>query len=368
MKAKKVVSLLLAVIMIFSVMSVSVFAAPLKYTGTAKYTISSAFKYDASKFKVSISIDESKFMALEGGSTAYTATINSIKIGDVDYLKDPEAFNALFVTPEGEEAKSKDLEIDFTIEFESDLIFGELDYTIDVDGFTQPASVGSGSIDDIIGSIATDADIKLTGSFDEFPSIINSTLDVTSRPGKTEYYDSERFDMTGVSVEFDLTSGKHGVLAYGDDTARMFTSSPTSKENLSVNDKEVVLFFDGRVIAYIPITVSHKWSDGYVSITTNKYSEATPGYHAIVCEGCGETHDAQPHVVDPDVEWTPNNDQSFVANGTASNVCTECGTVLIKDVLGSADYNTSFGNYHFLLVIFDYINLLLRIINGAVNG
>lgn len=367
MKAKKVVSLLLAVIMIFSVMSVSVFAAPLKYTSTAKYTISSAFKYDASKFKVSISIDESKFMALEGGSTAYTATIDSIRIGDVDYMKDPEAFNALFVTPEGEEAKSKDLEVDFTIEFESDLIFGELNYTIDVEGFTQPASVGSGSIDDIIGSIATDADIKLTGSFSEFPSIINSTLTVTSRPSKTEYYDSERFDMTGTSVEFDLTSGKHGALAYGDDTARMFTSSPTSKENLSVNDKEVVLFFDGRVIAYIPITVSHKWSDGYVSITTNKYSEATPGYHAIVCEGCGETHDAHPHEVDND-KWEYNNDQTFVENGTASNVCTECGTVLVKDVLGSADYNTSFGNYHFLLVIFDYINLLLRIINGAVNG
>lgn len=367
MKAKKLISLLLAVIMIFSVMSVSVFAAPLKYTDTAKYTISSAFKYDASKFKVSISVDESKFMALEGGSTAYTATIDSIKIGDVDYLKDPEAFNALFVTPEGEEAKSKDLEIDFTIEFESDLIFGDLNYTIDVDGFAEPASVGSGSIDDIVGNITTDADIKLTGSFNEFPSIINSTLTVTSKPSKNEYYDSERFDMTGTSVQFDLTSGRHGELTYNANTARMFSSSPTNKENLNVNDKEVVLFFDGRVIAYIPISVSHKWSDGYVSITTNKFSLSTPGYHAIVCEGCGETHDAQPHDVDHE-KWEYNNDQTFVANGTASNICTECGTVLTMDVLGSADYNNSFANYHFLLVIFDYINLLLRIINGAVNG
>ena len=63
--------------------------------------------------------------------------------------------------------------------------------------------------------------------------------------------------------------------------------------------------------------------------------------------------------------WTYNNDQSFTSNGTESSVCMDCGAVLTRDVFNSADYNEIFANYHFLRVIFDYINVLLRLINTA---
>ena len=38
---------------------------------------------------------------------------------------------------------------------------------------------------------------------------------------------------------------------------------------------------------------------------------------------------------------------------------------LTKDVMGSAQFNTAFANYHFLRVILDYVNLILRLIGGA---
>lgn len=364
MKVKKLVSLLLVAVMLFTVMNVSVFADSTVYTRTEKYMISSEYKFDADDFKVSLSIDESKIAAMDGEATTYTKTINSIVINGIDYLTDPEEFVKLF-----DESKGKDIYIDFTIDFDSDAVFGTLDYTITIEGFTQSAisgGIGSGSIDDIIGSIPTSADIKITGNFKEFPSVDESTIKIDSKPSKTDYYDADRFDLTGTVVEFGLSNGKSGSIAYSSETASYFKTSPTSKENLTVNDNEVAIFFMDIVVTYIPVTVEHKWSDGPVNITTYKYTESNPGYHAIVCEGCGATHSAEQHVVDEDA-WVYNNDQSFVSNGTASNVCEVCNTVLTKDVLASADYNKDFANLHFLLVIFDYINALLRIIDSAIG-
>ena len=63
--------------------------------------------------------------------------------------------------------------------------------------------------------------------------------------------------------------------------------------------------------------------------------------------------------------WTYNNDQTFTSNGTESSICMDCGAVLTRDVFSSADYNNIFANYHFLRVIFDYINTLLRILGAA---
>jgi hypothetical protein len=45
----------------------------------------------------------------------------------------------------------------------------------------------------------------------------------------------------------------------------------------------------------------------------------------------------------------------------------DCGAVLTRDVFSSADYNDAFANYHFLRVIFDYINTLLRFIGAATD-
>jgi hypothetical protein len=162
----------------------------------------------------------------------------------------------------------------------------------------------------------------------------------------------------------------------------MFTANPSKDEKLNVNVREVIAYFDGVELAKLPVSVTHAWSSSYVSITTNKVTEGNPGYHAILCDGCGEAHDSQPHnptpvldengdpVLDEDgnpVCWTFNNDQSFLNNGTESSICSDCGAVLTRDTFGTADYNDSLANYHFIRVILDYINALLRIINGSIG-
>jgi hypothetical protein len=163
----------------------------------------------------------------------------------------------------------------------------------------------------------------------------------------------------------------------------MFTTTPAKNARIPAGTTEISTFFFGSKLTSIPVIVSHAWSDGPVSITTDKYSDNKPGYHAIVCNGCGEAHNAQPHVpaialdengnpiVDengnPVQDWKSNEDATFTSNGTASCVCQDCGATLTKDVLGSAQFNTAFANYHFLIVIFEYINLILRIIGTSVG-
>ena len=113
----------------------------------------------------------------------------------------------------------------------------------------------------------------------------------------------------------------------------------------------------------IPSNHTCKYSEGFVNITTYKYTEENPGYHAFVCEGCGETHNAQHHTPKYE-EWTYNNDQTFIANGTESNVCSDCGTILTRDTFGTADFNETFSDMHFFKVIFEYINMLIRLFSA----
>ena len=161
----------------------------------------------------------------------------------------------------------------------------------------------------------------------------------------------------------------------------MFTANPSKDEKLNVNATEVIAYFDGIELVKLPVNVTHAWSKDFVSITTDLYSESKPGYHAIVCDGCGEAHNAQPHIPSPVLDengdplvdeegnvvcWTSNNDQTFLKNGTESSICQDCGAVLTRNTFGTADYNDTLANYHFIRVILDYINALLRIINGAL--
>lgn len=366
MKAKKILSAVLAVVMLLSVMSVSVFAATLTFTDTVSYTITSLAELNSDNFDISVVVDETKFIAGEGGSKAYTTEVTSAVIDGVDYYTDPDAFFALFEVPEGEEAKSKDIDITFSITFEDDSVFGELLYDIVITGFSLPATSGG---DDIIGGalegIKVPTDLTIPGKFADFPAIVSSSIVVTSKPIRSDFYDTEKFSLEGTAVEFRLSTGVSASLEYNEQTKNMFDVIPSQAENLTVNDKEVAVFFNNVVIFYAPISVEHKWSAGPVNITTGKYTSTNPGYHAIVCEGCGEAKDAHPHA--PVGEWVYNNDQTFVANGTASNTCADCGTVLTMDTFGTADYNTAFGDLHFLLVIFDYINVLLRFIGAAIG-
>ena len=399
---KKLISVLLVAVLLvssFSVLSFAESATGLSYTVTGSYALDE--KTDAQKelFNVDLIIDSSKIAALDGESKAYTYEVDSIVANGIDYMTDEEAFFAAF---DSEDYAGTVLEVTFTINFESDKVFGTLDYQVNVTGFMEPLTVGLGPVDDALAGVALPINVTFSDNVWQFPAL--DEMEILQKPTKQDYKDTEKFDFEGTEVAVqtkvatsyvevpDATGALHrvytyepgyaGLVKYGPETANMFTANPSKDEKLNVNVKEVIAYFDGVELAKLPVSVTHAWSSSYVSITTNKVTEGNPGYHAILCDGCGEAHDAQPHnptpvldengdpVLDEDgnpVCWTFNNDQSFLNNGTESSICSDCGAVLTRDTFGTADYNDSLANYHFIRVILDYINALLRIINGSIG-
>ena len=364
---KKIVSILLSVVLLLSVFSICVNAdsAALTYTSSANIIVNSNCSLDPENFNIDLTIDHDKIGALDGNSTDFTFSINSITTPTgIDYLKDPEKFLELFTA---EDFAGSAIDINFTVEFLSDAIFGDLEYTVVVSGFSAPLDTGSlggmlgGSVD--LG-VKLPTDLTSTGTIDGIPKIDTSKVTIIGLPQKSDYYDYEKFDPNGIKLGLVLDNGKTGTYTYSEETANMFSFVPSTSGKLTVYDTEVAAFIAGIYVMSTPITVSHKWSDGYVNITTDKYTDNKPGYHAMVCEGCGDTHDAQPHKPQSE-DWTYNNDQTFVANGTESNICADCGTVLTRDTFGTADFNTTFADMHFIKVIFEYINVLLRFIGTA---
>lgn len=401
---KKLLSVLLVAVMLFSSIGlISVVAAEptpaLSYTVTGTYALSG--KADAQKelFDVDVVIDSSKIAALDGESKAFNCTVDSVVANGIDYMTDEEAFFAAF---DSEDYSGTNVEVTLTINFESDKVFGTLDYTVNIMGFMEPLTVGLGPVDDALSDVALPISVSISDNVWQFPAV--DEIDILARPTKQDYLDTEKIDFEGTTIGvktkvatsyvevpgasgaiervYTYEEGYSGLIEYGPQTANMFSANPTKDEKLNVNVTEVIAYFDGIELVKLPVTVSHAWSNGYSSITTDKYTEGKPGYHAIVCDGCGEAHDAQPHTPSPvldengnpvmdeegnEVCWTYNNDQSFLNNGTESSICADCGAVLTRDTFNTADYNTDLANYHFIRVILDYINALLRIINGSIG-
>lgn len=401
---KKLLSVLLVAVMLFSSIGlISVVAAEptpaLSYTVTGTYALTG--KADAQKelFNVDVVIDSSKIAALDGESKAYTCTVDSVVANGIDYMTDEEAFFAAF---DSEDYAGTNVEVTLTIDFESDKVFGTLDYTVNVMGFMEPMAIGLGPVDDALSNVALPISVSISDNVWQFPAV--DEIDILARPTKQDYLDTEKIDFEGTTIGvktrvatsyeevpdasgalhrvYTYEEGYSGLVEYGPQTANMFSANPSKDENLNVNVKEVIAYFDGIELVKLPVTVSHAWSKGYSSITTDKYTEGKPGYHAIVCDGCGEAHDAQPHTPSPVLDengnpildeegnvvcWTYNNDQSFLNNGTESSICADCGAVLTRDTFNTADYNTDLANYHFIRVILDYINAILRIINGSIG-
>ena len=353
---KKLISVLLVAVLLvssFSVLSFAESATGLSYTVTGSYALDA--KTDAQKelFNLDLIIDSSKIAALDGESKAYTYEVDSIVANGIDYMTDEEAFFAAF---DSEDYAGTVLEVTFTINFESDKVFGTLDYQVNVTGFMAPLTVGLGPVDDALAGVALPVNVTFSDNVWQFPAL--DTMEILQKPTKQDYKDTEQFDFEGTEVAVqtkvatsyvevpDATGALHrvytyepgyaGLVKYGPETANMFTANPSKDEKLNVNVKEVIAYFDGVELAKLPVSVTHAWSSSYVSITTNKVTEGNPGYHAILCDGCGEAHDAQPHnptpvldengdpVLDEDgnpVCWTFNNDQSFLNNGTESSIC-----------------------------------------------
>ena len=408
MKTKKILSVLLAIVMIASVMSVGAYASePLVYTDSASYEINPKAVIDPTTFSAAINIDYSKISALDGAEADVTGNIISViathtsydgSVHTADYVVDSDAFFALFDKVAEDVAYVKKfnatveeggttlpdiapvtLAVETEIRVGDPKAFGVLQYTIDVVGFSESLSVGLGPVDDMLAGVSFPVNISFPGTIDDFPTIESKTI--IGRPVKTDYTDAEKFDPTGLAFDVTLTNGETGTFTYTDKdivdeatgiveiakNSHMFICTPSNTENLTTYDSQVAINLLGDQVCKVPITVEHQFSTHYVSITTDKYYENKPGYHALVCEGCGETHDAQAHWVEDEEAWTANGDQTFLSNGTESNICADCGTVLVRDALGSADYNDALADYHFIRVILDYINMLLSIINGTMR-
>ncbi len=375
---KKIVSFLLAAVMVFGCLCIYVNAEEitnpgLSFTKTMNIAITDDYVYSAgtlSSFKVTPSLNNKNLVPFDGATTESNIKVIGMTARRDDrgvMVYDPEneeAFLDFLQFAEGEKTSTIALMVDVQIDYKYAEIFGEADYTIAVDGFSTPPDLGM--IGGMLGdSVALPTTIEMTSAITEIPGIADMTIVQAS--SKQFYTDSEKPELDGVKLSVTTTAGATGDVTYSAANAHMFTTNPAKDETLTIDDKEIVTYFFGKKLTTLPITVEHDWSQYPVSITTDKYTATKPGFHAIVCNGCGETHTAEAHVVDPN-GWVSNEDSTFVKNGTASQPCQVCGATLTKDVLGSADYNESFANYHFLRVIFDYINLIFRIIGGSMIG
>ncbi len=382
--SKKILSIVLVAVMLFSFTSICVSAEETQTTPAPElsFSLTRRISIDAkqflsvdgalsSGFNVDIDVIDKEIAALDGATIDSTVTITEIRAqrqGDMPWVvydeEKPEEFFKVFeliAEKEGDKPSkpSLPLEIDFRIDFTHKEVFGKLDYQITINGFSQAPNIGI----DLGDSLPVPTPIVDKANIPTFPTCQDYKVKVASE--KKEYLDSEKVELDGIVLDITTTSGETGTVTYAPSNQHLFTCVPDKNEKLTVDVKEIATYFMGEInVSTVPVRVIHDMSKHPVNITTDRYSENKPGYHANICNGCGKVSEPEAHVVD-DNAWVDNGDATFTSNGTASQPCKICGATLTKSVLGSAQYNVTLSNYHFLLVVFDYINLILRFIDGA---
>lgn len=397
---KKIISIVLVAIMLFSLTSIGVSAEEstpaLSFTEEVQLVIPITHRLtneDGDGFEIDVEIDDKNIVALDGFTTEYAYEIVSIQAQrdgsarvtyDENYDDEttPNPFFECFNFAEDEEKKVISLYVTLRIDYTHKEVFGELNYEVSANGFSAPPDLG-GDLGGLLGGATDSLPIPTTvttkGKIEEFPVISGQPV-IKNASTKQVYLDSEFPEVEGTTLEIKTIQNTYnsdgnvvattdvatGAVTYAPANAHMFTTLPARTERVPYGTAEIVTYFSGIKLSTLPITVSHDESTGPVCITTDKYTENKPGYHAIVCNGCGMAHSAAEHRVDPE-SWVSNEDATFVGNGTASTTCLDCGATLTKDVQGSAQFNTAFANYHFLLVIFEYINFILRIISASLG-
>ncbi len=384
---KKIIAFLLTTVILVGCVVVPASAAPidspaLSYTETVKVSINESYVLTEgalTSFGVTADLIDKDVVPFDGATTESNIEIIEIKSrrSTTPYVvydsENPDEFLDLFKftedangdgTVDKSDRESMTIDITLKIDYKYAEVFGNLKYKVSVTGFSTPPDLGG--IGGLLGeTVAVPTTIEQEEEVANFPKI--ASISISNPSTKMFYNDSEKPELEGVVVNVTTTEGKSGLVTYAPTNAHKFTTIPDKNEKLTVDAKEIVTYFYDVKLTTLPISVEHDWSDYPVCITTDKWTAGNPGYHAIVCNGCSETHTAEPHVID-DNAWVENEDSTFVKNGTASQDCQVCGATVTKDVLGSADYNEAFANYHFLRVIFDYINLIFKIIGGSIIG
>ena len=183
------------------------------------------------------------------------------------------------------------------------------------------------------------------------------TFTLTQGPTKTEYYDNERFDPSGISVTVtDSTGATVENVSY---PSERFSFSVNLSKKLAEETETVDVYLDGALVATVPVTVDHKYEKN-TSLGSTK--------HGTKCFGCGyvDPDSMEEHTYD-DTAWTPNDDSTFVRDNTESNFCLVCNHEIKREIDGSAGYDIEFAEYQFLRDIMVYIDLLLDAIFGAIK-
>ncbi len=185
------------------------------------------------------------------------------------------------------------------------------------------------------------------------------TFTLTQGPTKTEYYDYEKFDPTGINVTITNESGAYVESVPYSSYPDRFQFSVNLSKKLTVDVTDVEIILDGVVVATVPVTVNHKYEEN-TSLGSTK--------HGTKCFGCGYVvpDSMEEHTYD-DTAWTPNDDSTFVRDNTESNFCLECNHEIKREIDGSAGYDIEFAEYQFLRDIMVYIDLLLDAIFGAIK-
>ena len=198
---------------------------------------------------------------------------------------------------------------------------------------------------------------------DETTPVAKYTFVLTSGPYKTEYYDYEKFEPDGITVDIkDSTGSVIETVYYSSDIAYRFTFSPKASNILSVDVKEVSVTLDGQFVANVPVTVNHRLEEN-TSLGSTK--------HGTKCFGCGYVvpESMEEHIwkYTEDEEWERNNDPTFTRDETESNFCTKCNHEIKRDIDGSAGYDVEFFEYQFLRDLMSYLEILLDLIYGSIK-
>jgi hypothetical protein len=198
---------------------------------------------------------------------------------------------------------------------------------------------------------------------DETTPVAKYTFVLTSGPSKTEYYDYEKFEPDGITVDIkDSTGSVIETVYYSSDIAYRFTFSPKASNILSVDVKEVSVTLDGQFVANVPVTVNHRLEEN-TSLGSTK--------HGTKCFGCGYVvpESMEEHIwkYTEDEEWERNDDPTFTRDETESNFCTKCNHEIKRDIDGTAGYDVEFFEYQFLRDLMSYIEILLDLIYGSIR-
>lgn len=351
---KKSLSVILAVIMVFSVFAVAV-SAESSYTvnGSAYIKLPYGYKLDKDNFSVSFDISNDRLLNASGDYGVTFASFDaSVVDGSYSYNSNPDSFfedvNAeaeieigLNILSDVAAMSMKYLCVDyeFTVSEGDKPVVGYADYKVTVNGFYKGELTEETSFSSISG----------TGSKDIVPF---EKTTVTSAEVKTSYKDNEAPEIISATAEIEA-NGDTYTATYAENPALFEVINVAGNVTIDTEELEIAVPCDNATSFKVPVTVDHAWASECSSISKSS--------HAIVCEGCGEVDSTTvcEHNFD---NYVSNDNATFVKDGTKTGTCTECGATETINDEGTAGYVTKFAEYEFLYVIFDYISLIFEVI------